>query len=234
MRIFFFILTFTLATKSWADNIAFFNPYISWAKKTENKIRKELNNISLTPTVFSRFIDFEESIKLLNPPLIFAPSSFSYKNSSHHLIARGISGDSSQYKLNLYCEKGHAPSRLEGLRVGIIQITPLELSQAHLQSILNFKIKSVRTVPKLEDIINLLAFEMVDLIALPAFAAEDIEKMFSFPLEKVSESKPIDLDGIYSKEQPSPAIYLKYQALENLDFKLLQEIHLTRIKWRKD
>ncbi len=219
------MVNFALAAK-----IPLFVPTLSVDSKQEMELKSQLEKQGLDIVLLNKFKDFNEYLLKNQPPLVVSYANLKYTNRKYIPKLRILNKKGKEsFNYGLYSETKKKIKQNKMYKIGMLQTTPLKQIFRYAKSIMPISIKRVKTVPKEEDIISLLLFEIVDFIVLRTDHAKALETELEIKLNKIAESKPIFELTVYARKGLKENKNLKI--LSKLNKATLQILGGAKMKW---
>jgi len=226
----FTLLYAAIVSCTYAAKVPLFIPNITTDSERQKILISQFNQQGIDVLIFNRFEALNDYLKMSSPPLVISIANLKYTNKEYipKLEILEQSGRST-FRYGVYSDKDTSIKKNHKYKVGMLQTTPLSNTFNYAKNIIPFSIKRVKAVPKEEDIISLLLFEIVDIIIIRSDMAKSLEKELQITLHKIADTKPISYLTVYAKD----GINSKKDLLiiSKLKIELLRNLGGGKIKW---
>jgi hypothetical protein len=168
--------------------MAIFHPRLITDLKIKNSLNIYLRNNNIKPRIFSRYDEFIFYIKTKGPKYIFTISKLEAKDTKYKTL---LLNNSTNHLVSLSLLNS-PPLKGKKAKIGIVQFQSIFKMKATVIPLTKRKIRSVKSVPKEEELIPLLAFKAVDNIIIYRSSYNKYKSKFyvKLKMEKIKIENP--------------------------------------------
>jgi|GEM_PF-6444615 len=164
-----------------------------------------INGTGISAVVFARFTDFIQEVKHRSPSAVIAPSTFGKFEKGYKPALQFLENGNSEGKyLILALNDVWKQKALHEARIGAIEEVDREDVRKMLFDLLKTNFKWVKSVAKAEDLISLLVFKSVDVIAISEEIYKKLKGMFPVNLYTIKSTPPVSRPLLYVKSGSDP------------------------------
>jgi hypothetical protein len=209
-----------------AETLYVFYPSVLTAASVQKKLSEACKGIEIM--VFGRFKDFEEGVVKDMPDAILTKPPVIEQIKAYAVRLNGVRGGSAEesyvfLSVNLSVDKGGDLSSLSNMQIGIFDILGRKQTEAFAGKFLN-PVPKLRRVSKMEDLLQMLTFNMADGILIPEIFVshyKEISKL-NFAVTPVPNMKTGILALGVRQGQEAPLIIKTLTSLDKQYMELLQ------------
>lgn len=174
-----FTLTSFLFSLAHAKEISVFSPHIQTNYTFKKEVKSLLEKKGFKPIFFSKFNEFDNYVKYSKAPAYV--KLVSPKEQKDESIKKDYLATSEITYIFLSNTK-LVKKKMSDLRLGVVLVEEREVLRLLFEEKLGSKIKLLRTVTKEEDLIPLLIFGSVDVVAVDMRSLDILKKRFNVTL----------------------------------------------------
>lgn len=159
-----------------------------------------INGTGISAVVFARFTDFIQEVKHRSPNAVIAPSAFGKFEKNYKPALQFLeNGNSEEKYLILALNDAWKQKSLQGARIGAIEEVDREDVRKLLFDLLKTNFNWVKSVAKAEDLISLLVFKSVDVIAISEEIYKKLKGLFPVKHYTIKSTPPVSRPLLYVK-----------------------------------
>ncbi len=164
-----------------------FEPYANVNSKFKSDIEKKIKKKGLEPIFFSKYNDFKAYVESRKTEFYVSIFKFNKSDIEQKKIGR-------LYRKQYMVLSNKEIKEIKNKRVGIVQVADREKLESQIEKKFKLSFSLMKTVPKSEDLVPLIVFNIVDVILVDKEIVSFLKKRYSYKMfSKDYKFKHLDL-----------------------------------------